>query len=76
MKFSDIQMLVLTRALGNLCDSKLRKLVNECSGDAKIQDSAVDAYGLYLVLKKELEARGIEYSRGTFMKPIKLEGVI
>ena len=75
MKFTDIQLLILTRAIGNLSDKSLRALINDINGEARIQDSVVDAYGIYSILKEELDENNIDYATGTYIKPKKLKGV-
>ncbi len=75
MKLTDIELLILTRTVGNLNDTRLAELVNTQGGDSRVDKNYVDSYSLYVILKEELEARGINYSKGTCMKPVKIEGV-
>jgi len=74
--FTDLELLMLTRAIGNLRNTDLIQLLNKRgynSGEARIDLARIDAHALYKKLSAILDERGIDYTTGMVTTQKKIE---
>jgi hypothetical protein len=79
---TDIELLIVARAIGNSNNSDLRELVNKHrhENDAIINSELISARQLYEKLNDMLRERDIDYDTGvqttTITTKLKLEGIL